>query len=231
MDMNAKQSNQALLSELAPELQECCRYLEEWLGDADLTTCIYVSGSIGSLKAEDPTARERARRSIVRAAEVIREDSVPGLISGLRDSDYLVRNVAAVALRRKGEASAAAIPVLIDLLKQAEGSGRYVEAMVGWRACEALGAIGEAAVPALIPLLGLEEPTSSMAAYALGHIGPKAMLAVPGLIARIEQLPRRGPARWAYGRMTETLEILTKIDPGAAVRAEAYITELARRIG
>jgi HEAT repeat protein len=86
------------------------------------------------------------------------------------------REAAARSLGLIGPEAKAAVPFLIDALRDKEGR-------VGWEAAAALARIGQDAVPDLARALEDQSPTvRRLAAYALGEAGPAAQAAVPLLI-------------------------------------------------
>jgi len=116
----------------------------------------------------------------VRSLSNFGDAAVPGLITALKHEDSNVRIWAAWALTKIGPPAKAAVPALIDSLRDKIGSrNRSIIA-------EALGRIGPAAkeaVPALIDALGdSDEALQRSAVGALGKIGPNAKAAVPELI-------------------------------------------------
>ena len=93
-------------------------------------------------------------------------------ITALDDADAAVRSRAADELGALGESAAAAVPHLIQALRDDYEPVRL-------NAAYTLGAIGEPAVPQLVETLGDENgPTRRMAAYALAAVGAPAVPAL-----------------------------------------------------
>jgi len=111
--------------------------------------------------------------------------AVPILIEGLEDkrADLIDRQTCVYVLGEIGEKAESAVPALILLLRGIQNSNRN-ETSVGlsFSATDALGRIGEPAVPALTTQLGDKDPDiRKNAAWALRGMGPKAKAAVPAL--------------------------------------------------
>ena len=117
--------------------------------------------------------------------------AVPALVTALRDGEPEVRKEAAAALTRIGRETAAALPVLLAMDPD------------DWKATEALGRVGAAAVPPLLERLTAAQarrkasPTGEPAIFdtddpdvldvihsvnALGRVGPAALGALPALL-------------------------------------------------
>jgi hypothetical protein len=109
------------------------------------------------------------------------------------DPDPIVRGLAAIALRNQGKASVAALPALIDALKDSEVSVRMMSA----NAIAAIGPGAADAVPALIgagSAKGEQVHVLRSVAAALGSIGkPAATPALP-LLRDLQKIPR---VQWA----------------------------------
>ena len=104
----------------------------------------------------------------------------PSLTDELPLRNWTIRETAADALWRIGPA---AVPALIDSLKDPDGYVRFLAA----RSLAHLGSDAEAAVPALIVALDdPEELVRRQAARALGQIGPAAADAIPALINKLQ---------------------------------------------
>jgi HEAT repeat protein len=105
-------------------------------------------------------------------------EALPVLVDLLRDSDWVVRQEAALGLGNLGPAAAPAVPALAAALKDGDAGVRL-------SAAHALAWIGPAAgdaVPALTEALDDPVPgVQSAAAVALGKIGPGARAVVPAL--------------------------------------------------
>jgi HEAT repeat protein len=118
--------------------------------------------------------------AVIRAAAAealgrISPATVPALIQVLQDPEKEVRQAAISALGGVGAEAAAAVPDLVALLPQDGPRGLHV--------VRPLGAIGPAAVPALIQALrGRDADVRSRAAQVLGLIGPEAQAAAPTLV-------------------------------------------------
>jgi len=132
-----------------------------------------------------------------------------------------VHCLAAAGLGVLGTNASAATPVL---LKAMRGS----ELQLTWDAAGALIAIGEFAVPGLIPLLEEKKiPVRHAATYALGEIGPPALPAVPALIRHLSDAnPNvRASTRYSLSRIGPAagpmVLKLVEQDRGEARRAAA----------
>ena len=138
---------------------------------------------------------------------------IQNLISALRSENSSIRQRAAEALGKIGPEAKAAVPGLIEALK---------DEAVRWKAGEALGKIGpgaKAAVPALIEALKDEkEYIRREVVEALGKIGPGAKAAVPALIKALKDEKE-------YIRK-EVVEALGKIGPAAKAAVPALIKAL-----
>jgi HEAT repeat protein len=123
------------------------------------------SAAVAQTKSSDPEARYGGAEAL----GSIRGPKSAAVLEGLlaSDKDGRVRQAAASALGRSGDASA--VPALIAALKDASAPTRFA-------AVRSLGALGSrAAVPALSALL--RDPDASMrrtAAFELGQIGDPA---------------------------------------------------------
>jgi HEAT repeat protein len=103
--------------------------------------------------------------------------SVPVLIAALQEP---VSWEAALALARIGPSASNAVPALIERLKREKVPRPLRETCV---AALALGQIGAASVPALIPILSNGDPrVRTSAALALGYVGAPAAPATPQLV-------------------------------------------------
>jgi HEAT repeat protein len=124
--------------------------------------------------------------------------AVPTLIEALGSRDQEVRCQAAWLLGRLGPEAESAVPALLAILKQSfdlqeRKSTRPVD-RTGDPACaaaRALGQIGasEEAIASLAAMLSSDVPERvSCAALALGDLGPRAVAAVPRLIAAYDKV-------------------------------------------
>lgn len=97
--------------------------------------------------------------------------------------DWTMREAAAVALSRIGEA---AVPALVEGLRSPDAAMRQQSADTLAR----IGPSAAKAVPALVELLEDSDPrVRKSAARALGQVGPAAAEAVPSLIRALETPP------------------------------------------
>ena len=163
------------------------------------------------------------------------ENRVPMLIEALNDSDFRIRNNAAVELGKLGGDAKAALPALILGLKDNHYNVRRVSA-------EALGKIedpSKRAIPHLVEALiyhGMEERMSKKGSNlirintlnALCNIGPNAQ-AVSALITSLmdDDPEARGAAARALGLVGEQAKeaipdlVQALTDPNTQVRTEA----------
>ena len=120
------------------------------------------------------------RVACAKAVWMIQRDanaSVPVLIAALQEP---VSWEAALVLARIGPSASNAVPALIERLKREKVPRPLRETCV---AALALGQIGPAAVPALVPVLGNTDPrVRTSAALALGYVGAHAAPATPQLV-------------------------------------------------
>jgi HEAT repeat protein len=186
----------------------------------DPQTRSQVAGSLGALGSagkpavpallklfNDPhsTGRNSALRSLVEI-DPEGENTIVALIAGLADKDS---NVSEAALDGVGPKTKAAVPALVEVLKdeKATQSRQFLAAS----ALESIGPEAKAAVPTLVEVLKNEKATQSQLVSAINvlrSIGPEAKAAVPALL---ETLKRKD----AFVRRTAE-RALQKIDPGAA---------------
>lgn len=101
------------------------------------------------------------------------EQSVPGLIAGLRGDDPILRAMAMEALRDIGPAAGAAIPALVERLYDSPQSERYDAAL-------ALAAIGPEAVESLTTASECSDPWVRQPAIAALEIVKRAPLQPTG---------------------------------------------------
>ncbi len=113
---------------------------------------------------------------------------IQNLIDLLRSEDSRLRGVAAVELGKIGSEAKAALPALIEALKDEDQ-------IVRRSATKALPNIGPAAVMALIEALNSEEQNvRALAADGLRDLGPEAIVAVPTLIEALKE-----ENKWVHG--------------------------------
>jgi len=110
----------------------------------------------------------------------------------------------AEALGNSGPKASAAIPDLIDLLKDKDEGVRS-------KAADALGAVGAAAVTELIAALK-DDGTRSLVLGALGQVGAPAKAAMPQVLEALKDANKdvRVKAAWALGRIGVTPEALDR---------------------
>lgn len=143
---------------------------------------VYALGELGSeaeaaVPALVPLIRDKNVCSAVfTALGKIGEAAVPDLKIALQDSDDDVRRNAAAALGQMGGAAKAAVPDLIEALKDDKVCDSAINALGG------IGSEAEAAIPALVELLK-DDNLWQTVAYTLGAIGKAA---VPALIAALD---------------------------------------------
>lgn len=147
----------------------------------------------------DNVVLARVGREAWAAAAAVREPAMPtGTVADLgqaltADPDPVVRGLAALALRDRGKASAAALPALLTALRDPDVAVRMMTA----NAIARIGPQAAAAVPALIATgsaRGEQVHVLRSVASALGSIGaPAAAPAVP-MLQELAKMPR---VRWA----------------------------------
>jgi HEAT repeat protein len=193
---------------------------------------------------------EAARTNAAAALEKIKTDPdrcVPALIEALKSGDGFTKDNAAAALGEFGVAAKAAVPLLIEGLKSSDSSLQSASAkslgQIGPDAAEAvpelakfvagkdvdwthmpmvfaLGGIGKAGLPPLIPLLKCEDSIVRNCAFvAITQMGSDAAGAVPTLIELLKQNDD--------DRAMSAAQTLGKIGP-AAQAAIAALLESAR---
>jgi HEAT repeat protein len=159
--------------------------------------------------------------------------AVPILIEGLEDkgADLIDRQACVYVLGEIGAQAEAAVPALIGLLRGIQKSTRTETSVeLSQNAAEALGRLGEPAVPALTTQLRDKDPDiRKNAAWALWRMGPKAKAAVPALcemskdgnasvrLFAVAALGKIGPA--AGGAVPALIERLQ--DPDGKIRVKA----------
>ena len=142
---------------------------------------VSVLGSIGTgatgvllegLKSQDAKLRALCAETLG-GFEKPTDDAVKALIVALEDSDPAVRHQTAFALSRIGSTAKSAAPALLTLLKN-----RELDADSRALAAQALGEMGEEAIPAIAALIAALKDESAFvrqeAASALGNIGADA---------------------------------------------------------
>ncbi len=239
-DSDARQQALAAhtLSEIGPAAKQAIPVLLELLKHEDSTVRAAGANALGSMGREAEPAVKPLLRALHDDHHLVRWQSAAALpriaprnrelalaLAGLlTDSQYLVRKAAAEALGEIGPAARAAVPALIQAMKN-QDSRRY-------EATTALGRIGpdaQAAIPALIKAFEDKgELVPPAAAEALGRIGPAAVPALtavlregqPGVRMRAaEALGRIGPAgKSALPALNEALQ-----DADAFLRVEAAL--------
>ena len=235
-NINSGQTRDKLRNELKGEVPALIEALKDKNG-AVRSEVISALGAIGPPASaavprirtllQDPSSS--IRRTAASALWWIESDSqvaVPILIEGLEDTraDLLDRQTCVYVLGEMGPKAEAAVPALIVLLRGIQKSIRTETSVeLSSNATEALGRIGEPAVPALTILLGDKDPDiCKNAAWALRKMGPKAKAAVPALCKMSREsdvelrrfavgaLGKIGPE--AHGAVTELIERLQDSD-------------------
>jgi len=139
-----------------------------------------IGPHVDDLTDENPLVRAMAAMALGKLGPDARR-AVPALISTLREpgQNRVVRGAVVIGLARIGEA---AVPDLIEALKNPVPETVNDAFLINASINKALGDIGEPAVPDLIALLAHEEyGVRSSAVGALLHVGPDAEPAVPRL--------------------------------------------------
>ncbi|MBC8356578.1 MAG: HEAT repeat domain-containing protein [Planctomycetes bacterium] len=117
---------------------------------------------------------------VMAASVQAQEVDLKQLVKDIDNSDMLVRVQALDGIAELGSDAAAAVPALIEALKDDS------DEVIVWHAARTLGAIGDAAaaaVPQLAALLEDDRPkVQAYAAFALGRIGEPSMSAADKLI-------------------------------------------------
>lgn len=147
-----------------------------------------VPALILGLQVQDPAIRAEAASSLGSLGMGLRrggaaldialeERAVPALVDARRDEDARVRMLATSALGNLGPTAAAALPVLLEALRDPDSLG------IGVHLDYAIGSIGAAAVPGLVEALADDHDlVRRRAVSALGAIGPDASDAIPALL-------------------------------------------------
>lgn len=120
-------------------------------------------------KGKKPMLRIRA----IKLLGELGEASFPTLVAAIKHPDISVRVEAVIALRQLGESAPAAIPVLVDILKD-DNNSLQTEVQ------QTLRAMAPHSIPALLEVIKSGDIERSMSAVSiLGNMGSEA---VPGLI-------------------------------------------------
>lgn len=132
------------------------------------------------LKHSDKYVRRQAVWALARLGSVAK-NALPDLCEALRDTDPRTATGAAQAIGNMGADAANAIPALAEAM-------RGTNIVLCRLAAKALSQIGASAIPTLIEHLQHADPfVRGESALALGWIGPSAALAVPYLIALLDE--------------------------------------------
>lgn len=155
---------------------------------APLAQAATVQDLIQQLGSSDRDTRREASLSLTTAGAGAKE-AIPALLTAVEDPDKQVWANALTALANLGPAAADAAPALLEKL-----DGRKHPAMrqrdlrqLGFRIAFVLTRIGPAAMPHLLGALKSDDSVMrTVAAHALGDLGPAAKDAVPDLIANLD---------------------------------------------
>jgi hypothetical protein len=173
---------------------------------------------VAALRGQDDGARWRASIALGHLGK----PAVPALVEALRDPDYKVRIAAANAIRDMGSKGAESVPILAENLSYSQ------DRELGYGAKE--------------PSLYAGSPSMQVrwcAVAALGHIGPKALPAVPALLAMLRGEyesglvgPKPGDVygqkHWrAFELRGAAAWVLQKLGPAAAAQYPQVIPALA----
>ena len=175
------------LGKLGPLAREAIPALCVALKDSDPRTASGAAQSLGSMGMDAATAvpalTEAMRgtnivlcRLASKALSQIGRPALSALITHLQHRDPFVRGEAALAIGWMGPAAAAAVPELIDILREGASRLDAPSATVGSKTPVT------AIIPAKPPASG-DDASRAHAAQALGRIGPAAGAAVPYLEA------------------------------------------------
>jgi HEAT repeat protein len=234
-DANVRWSAAAALGKIGPAAEDAVPALSDALKDQNGSVRSSAAAALGTIGpaakdtvlALNDAVNDKYTNATGALDAILRSTSVPELVTFLRGREYAgcrhLRAEAAEALGRIGPAARAAVPALIDALKDPEEPERHRDPepsdrpapveraparTVRDRAAEALGKIGPAAkdaVPALSRALNdPDKAVGTRAAEALGRIGPAAKAAVPALLTAFKDDKRRAVgdrAAEALGRM------------------------------
>jgi HEAT repeat protein len=155
--------------------------------------------------------------------------AVIDLVDMLRHEDVALRRIAVVALGEARSVGRGAIPELVEGLDDRDDAVRR-------EAARALGKIGAtAAVPSLVVALSdaPDDLARASAAEALGRIGPRATVAIPGLIAALKHsddvvgdAAARALVMIGLPAAPALIEAVTDFDRRLRLRAAAVLTEI-----
>jgi HEAT repeat protein len=163
-----------------------------------------VTALVAALPDQRPHVKEVAAEALARAGS----RAVPALIPALRHRDWAVRGAAAVALGRIGPQAVAAVPALVEMLRDRDLTVTIEVTTVSTDPPRKAGEIESVNFP-LISVRDAAEYERAQAAYALARLGP------PGVAALVEA---------AYDRTR-------KVRPEAAVvLARATYTAMAEHL-
>ncbi len=144
-----------------------------------------IASLIRRLRDPDPYERCLAAYTLRCYGPEASAAAAPGLSRALHDLDPDVCRQAALTLGFQGPPGKAALPLLIEMLKEKPTTTRELLSFTRMDAAIAVGRIGpaaEAAVPALAGALQDLRPwVRGQAALALGQIGPAGKAALPDL--------------------------------------------------
>jgi len=199
--------NNEMREEFVRELGHMGHVFIRQLGPEGLS--LVAESAVSALRVQMRRGNPEAAISLAWADNTAK-DAEPYLIKALKHEDFGIRWKAAGALGDIRPVTKAAVPALIEALKDHN---------IGWTVFYALGKIGSAAkdaVPALIDALtcgngevyrDFIDEDRIYAAEALGRIGPAAKAAVPALIDALEDEDS--------DTRREAANALSKIDPAA----------------
>lgn len=174
--------------------------------DSDYQVRYYAAQALGQIAAASPPAAER-------------DAIVVALAKALGDGEPWVRHHAAEALAKYGPAAAA--PKLTALLKDPVAAPQAAVALVAIDPARAADAVA-----ALMPFLThAEGNTRSLAAVALGEIGPAAKPAVPALVKALSA--PENVQNWVCAESAAFA--LMRIDPTAAAPGLKWLADFHGR--
>jgi HEAT repeat protein len=180
----------------------------------------------GRLRDADPEIRLEAVRALKQLGPQAKT-AVLGLSDALEDKEPLIRIEAARALGAIGPDAKAAIPALVKRLDDKDAVRS--EGAVWFAAAKALGEIGPASMPHLMPILEAEDWTRFIpVAEALYRIGPEARQAVPHLLSALKHKSDvehiRNASIYALGGIgAATEEVVSRLI--ALVRHDSFHTQ------
>lgn len=161
------------LGDKAPAVRAAAANALATLGPAAASACAQLHQRLKDRHSDVRVASAKAVWMIQRNADA----AVPVLIAALHEP---VSWEAALVLARVGPSASNAVPALIERLKRERVPRPLRETCV---AALALGQIGPASVPALIPILSHSDPRArTSAALALGYVGAPAAPATSQLV-------------------------------------------------